>query len=124
MTDRGDLRFDDEGFVDMDAFQASDPEEVLDPATYARLREVLAEAPVPVPGPQRLDEWIERAVAQPSEAGDTASLVPGPAPGDEPLEDPPFASDGDPAPWHELGAPRDPDIDVDFEDAPEETDEI
>jgi hypothetical protein len=124
MTDRTELHFDDEGFVDMDGFRASDPEAALDPATYARLREVLAQAPVPAPSSERFEQWIERAVEQAPDALDTASLVPPAAAPDNLPDDLGPTANADPASWHDFGAHTEPDIDADigFEE-PDETDQ-
>jgi len=51
---------DSDGFVDMDALDASDRAD-LDEGSQARLHEALIRSPVPTPSPGRFDELIEQA---------------------------------------------------------------
>jgi hypothetical protein len=77
MSDRGKLRFDSDGFLDMDQFDPTDPDEALEPAAYDALRKALLGADVPTPNADRFDDWVEQAVASGQDAHDTAALVPG-----------------------------------------------
>jgi hypothetical protein len=118
MSERDDLRVDADGFVDMDQFDATDPEEALDDATQARLHDILVEAPVPTPPADRFDEWVEQAVDEGPDAIDTAALVPDDAPEEDPLAAPgadlPARDTDDAEPWSDLG---DSDFDDDLDDA-------
>lgn len=72
MTDR--LRFDPDGFVDMDQFGADD--EPLAETTADAVHDALMAAAVPLPSPERFEGWIAEALNAGPDGPDTAALVP------------------------------------------------
>jgi hypothetical protein len=76
MSGRNDLRYGVDGFLDMDQFDVTDPEQAMDAETEDALRESLLGADVPTASSEQFDAWIEDALAAGTEAPDTSWLVP------------------------------------------------
>lgn len=84
MNGRDQLQFDDQGFVSMDQFDDSDPDQALDAAASEAVHAALIEASVPAPSPDRFDTWVEHAITAEAQAPEIAQLVP---PDDDAVED-------------------------------------
>ncbi len=116
MSERGDLPVGPDGFLDMDRFDATDPERALEPHAYEQLHDAMVNAQTPVPSSGLFDSWVRIALDQHHPGPDTSGLVPDEAVGQEPHghapahEEPGWPDVHDPGvPWEDpSGEPHPP----------------